>query len=125
MAIHAFARRIEDGLPVTVFGDGSSGRDYTWCGDVADGVLRALDRARGFRVYNLGGSRTTTLARLVALLEGALGKTAAIERRPDQPGDVPVTCADPSRAREELGWEARVPIEEGIPRFVAWMRARS
>jgi UDP-glucuronate 4-epimerase len=125
MAIHLFARSIERGLPIPLFGDGGSGRDYTYADDVADGVLAALDRGRGWRIYNLGGSRTTTLARLVELLEEALGRKAVIDRRPEQPGDVPVTCADPSRARAELAWEPRVPLEEGIRRFVAWMRARS
>jgi UDP-glucuronate 4-epimerase len=125
MAIHLFARAIEEGRPVTLFGDGSTRRDYTYADDIVDGVLRALDRGRGFRVYNLGESRTTPLAGLVALLEAALGKKAAIDRRPDQPGDVPLTCADVTRARTELGYEPRVPVEEGIRRFVAWMRARS
>ena len=123
MAIHLFARSIEEGRPITVFGDGGSRRDYTYIDDTVDGVLRALDCARGFRVYNLGESRTVPLSELVALLEAALGRKAVVERRPDQPGDVPLTCADVSLARAELGYEPRVPIEEGLRRFVEWMRA--
>ncbi len=124
MAIHAFTRAIEDGRPLVVFGDGSAARDYTYIADIVDGVLRALDRSRGFRIYNLGESRLTALSDLVALIEGALGKKAAVDRRPDQPGDVPLTCADVTLARAELGYEPRVPLEEGLALFVEWMRAR-
>ena len=123
MAVHAFLRAIEDGTPLPFYGDGSSRRDYTYVDDVVDGVLRALDRARGFRIFNLGGSRTTTLAELVAALEAAAGRKAVLDRRPDQAGDVPLTCADVSRARAELGWEPRVGLEEGLRRFVAWRRS--
>ena len=124
MAIHSFARAIEDGKPIVVHGDGSSARDYTYIDDIVEGVVRAMDRSRGFRIYNLGESRTTTLADLVAMIERALGKKASVDRRPDQPGDVPLTCADVSLARAELGYEPKVPIEEGLERFVAWMRSR-
>jgi UDP-glucuronate 4-epimerase len=122
MAIHKFARLIADGKPVPLFGDGSTARDYTWVDDIADGVVAAIDRSgtHPFRVYNLGGSRTTTLARLVELLESGLGKRALIERLPDQPGDVPITSADVTRAGEELGYSPRMPIENGIARFCAW-----
>ena len=124
MAIHRFCALIEKGEPVPLFGDGSSRRDYTYIDDITDGVLRALDRPRGFRVYNLGESRTTTLSRLVELIEEALGKRAVIDRRPMQPGDVRETYADVSRAREELGYVPSVTVEEGIPRFVRWFRGR-
>lgn len=124
MAIHAFARAIEEGRPIPVFGDGSSRRDYTYIDDIVAGVLGALDRAKGFRIYNLGESRTTTLTGLVEALEKALGKKAVIDRKPDQPGDVPLTCADVSRARAELGYEPSTPLEEGLRRFVEWMRGR-
>ena len=124
MAIHAFARAIEDGKPITLFGDGGSRRDYTCIDDITDGVLRALDRAGGFHIYNLGESATTSLADLVAVLEKTLGKKAVVDRRPDQPGDVPLTCADVSRARAELGYEPSTPLEVGVARFVEWMRKR-
>lgn len=124
MAIHSFARAMEEGRPVVLYGDGSSRRDYTYIDDIVDGVVRALDRASGFRTYNLGESRTTSLAELVSLLEAALGRKALVERLPDQAGDVPLTCADVSLARAELGYEPSVPMEEGLARFVAWMRAR-
>lgn len=136
MAIHKFARLIDEGRPVPFFGDGSTARDYTFIDDILEGVVRAIDRvgqpgaptesspgaAGSYRVYNLGGSRTTTLGRLVELLEDALGKKAILDRKPDQPGDVPITFADVSRAGAELGYAPRVPIEEGIVRFVRWYR---
>jgi UDP-glucuronate 4-epimerase len=124
MAIHAFARAMEEGRPLVVYGDGSSARDYTYIEDIVDGVLRALDRSRGFRIYNLGESRTTSLSDLVAALEKALGKKAEIDRRPDQPGDVPLTCADVSLARRDLGYEPRTTLEDGLGRFATWLRGR-
>jgi UDP-glucuronate 4-epimerase len=123
MAIHKFARLIAEGKPVPFYGDGSSARDYTFIDDIIDGVVAAIDRAKpgGHRVYNLGGSRTTSLARLVELLEQGLGKRAILDRQPDQPGDVPITFADLTRATAELGYAPKVPIEEGIRRFCAWL----
>jgi len=126
MAIHKFARRIRDGRSIPLHGDGSSSRDYTYIDDCVEGVVAAIDRAHGtpgYRIYNLGGSETTTLAGLVAQLEAALGKKAVIERLPDQPGDVPRTFADISRARDELKYEPRTPVSTGIPKFVEWMNA--
>ena len=128
MAIASFARHILDGTPLPFFGDGTTARDYTYIDDIVDGVVASLDSTAdggstdGHLVYNLGGSRTTTLAQLVALLEGALGKRAQLDRKPDQPGDVPITFADVSEARAALGYEPRVPIDEGIQRFCAWLR---
>jgi len=129
MAIHLFARSILDGRPVQVFGDGETARDYTYIDDIVDGVVAALDSTapggttEGHRVYNLGGARTTTLKRLVELLEGALGTRAIIDRQPDQLGDVPLTCADVTNASGALGYSPRVTIEEGINRFCGWLRA--
>ncbi len=122
MAIHKFARLIRDGKPVPFFGDGSSARDYTFIDDIIDGVVASIDRCTGgvHRVYNLGGSRTTTLARLVELLEAGVGKKAILDRQPDQPGDVPITYADVTHAAQDLGYAPQVPIEEGIERFCAW-----
>jgi UDP-glucuronate 4-epimerase len=122
MAIHKFARLILEGRPVPMFGDGSMRRDFTYVDDVIDGVLRSLDRSPPYRIYNLGESRTISLLELVTALEKALGRRATIERRPPQPGDVNVTFADVSRARAELGYEPRFPIEEGLARFAAWLK---
>ena len=127
MAIHLFAQRIFDGVPIQLFGDGSSSRDYTYIEDITAGVLAAVDRARGtdgYRIYNLGGSETTTLAELIDHLEAACGRKAQIEHHPEQPGDVPRTFADVERARRELGYAPKVPVREGIERFVEWLQIR-
>ncbi len=120
MAIHKFSRMIRDGQPVTLFGDGSSRRDYTYIDDIIDGIINCLDRPFGYEIFNLGESQTVSLAELVVLLEGRLGITARIERLPDQPGDVPITYADISRARKKLGYRPAVNIEAGIDRFIKW-----
>lgn len=122
MAIHKFARLLDRGEEMPVFGDGSTRRDYTYIDDILDGVVRAIDRPKPYEVYNLGESRTVELRELLALLESALGKKAKIARRPEQPGDVKETCADISKARSELGYDPKVSIEEGIRRFVEWFR---
>jgi len=124
MAIHKFAREILDGRPLPRFGDGSSERDYTYVDDIIDGVVRAIDRVSGYRIYNLGESRRVPLATLIAILEKELGIPAKIQSMPDQPGDVRTTWADVTRARAELGYDPQVPIEEGIRRFVAWLKGR-
>jgi UDP-glucuronate 4-epimerase len=127
MAIHKFARLIEGGKPIPFYGDGSSARDYTFIDDILDGVVASIDHCGlgsggAHRVYNLGGSRTTTLAELVALLEASLGKKAILDRQPDQPGDVPITYADVTDAAADLGYAPKVAIEEGIARFCAWLK---
>lgn len=127
MAIHLFAQRILDGLPIRMHGDGTSSRDYTYIEDIVAGVVASIDRAYstpGYRIYNLGNSATTTLADLIRQIEAACGKEAIIEQVGDQPGDVPRTFADVSRAREELGYDPKTPVAEGVPKFVAWLKAR-
>ncbi len=123
MAIYSFTERMLNGHPIPMFGDGSSARDYTFVDDIADGVVRALEAGRGWDIVNLGGSRTTTLRALVDLIAAAAGVEPAVEVLPDQPGDVPITFADVSHAREVLGWAPTVSVDEGIPRFVEWYRA--
>lgn len=125
MAIHKFTRLIDEGKALPFYGDGSSSRDYTYVDDIVAGVLAALDRGEGYRVYNLGESATTTLTRLVELLGELLGKEPILDRQPMQPGDVLTTFADVSRAREELGYAPEVPVEEGLARFVEWYRERN
>lgn len=122
MAIHKFCRLMLAGEPVPFFGDGESARDYTFVGDIVDGVLAALDRADGYRIYNLGGSETTTLARLVQMLEETLDCKAVLDRQPDQPGDVPRTHADTSLALRDLDFRSRVTLAEGLRRFAEWYR---
>jgi UDP-glucuronate 4-epimerase len=122
MAIHQFTRRIHDGEAISVFGDGTSRRDYTYITDIIDGLVAAIENCRGYHVYNLGESATIELRPLIALIESALDKKAEINWMPEQPGDVRVTFADITRAKEELGYNPRFPVEEGIRRFVDWFR---
>ena len=124
MAIHKFVRLTAAGQPLPLFGDGRSERDYTYIDDILDGVLKAHDRSRGFRIYNLGESRTVSLRELVAAIGRALGAEPRVDWQPVQPGDVPRTFADITRARTELGYDPRVDLDEGLRRFVAWFRTR-
>ena len=123
MAIHQFTRLIHDGKELPFFGDGSSRRDYTYVEDIVSGLVAALERARGYAIYNLGGSATTSLADLVAMLEQLVGKPARKKLLPDQPGDVPITYADVSLAERELGYRCTTPARDGLRKFVAWYLA--
>ena len=121
LAIHQFTRRIHRGLPIDQFGDGSTRRDYTYVDDTVQGILGALAyEGPVFDLFNLGESETTSLQELIHQIERAVGRPARIHRLPDQPGDVPLTCADISKARRLLGYRPATPIAEGIPRFVEW-----
>ncbi|MHC4858571.1 MAG: GDP-mannose 4,6-dehydratase [Planctomycetota bacterium] len=124
MAIHRFGRLIREGKPIPMFGDGSSARDYTWIGDIVDGTVRALDRCEGYRIYNLGGSKTITLRNLVEMLSRELGREALIDQQPFQKGDVSLTSACVDLAERDLGYRPSVSIEEGIRRFVTWLRGQ-
>ena len=123
MAIHKFARRMLQRRPIPLFGDGSSSRDYTYIDDIVDGTVRALDRCQGYEIINLGESTTTGLLELVRLIADALGVEPEIEWLPDQPGDVPITFADVSRARSLLGYAPKVPVAAGVPKFIEWYLA--
>ncbi len=123
MAIHKFVKAAFEGTPVPFYGDGSTRRDYTYIADIVDGVVRALDRCAGYELYNLGESQTISLAELVAAIELATGRKMLLDRQPMQPGDVLVTYADVSKARQKLGYEPRTALAEGLRRFVAWYRA--
>jgi UDP-glucuronate 4-epimerase len=125
LAIHKFTKNIAAGKPLPVFGDGSSARDYTYISDILDGIIACTEREFGYEVYNLGESQTVTLNQLIELLEQALGRKAIIDRQHAQPGDVPLTYADVSKARADLGYQPKVGIREGIPRFVEWFNSRT
>jgi UDP-glucuronate 4-epimerase len=126
LAIHRFTRLLAEGKTITRFGDGSAERDHTHVDDIVDGVRGAVEWTEqpgaGCEVFNLGESRTVALSRLIDLISGALGVTPAIREEAMQPGDVERTFADIAKARRVLGYEPRVAIEEGIPRFVEWYR---
>jgi len=121
LAIHKFTKLITEGRPIQVFGDGSSRRDYTYIDDIIQGVRASIDYDGSMHeVFNLGESETTELSRLIDLIENAVGNKAIIDRQPMQPGDVPVTFADISKARRLLNYDPHTKIETGIPNFVAW-----
>jgi UDP-glucuronate 4-epimerase len=120
MAIHKFTRAIDQGEPISIFGDGTARRDFTYVDDIVSGVIAALERAKGYRIYNLGNHRTVEIRELIRLLEEDLGKKVEVKHLPAQPGDVPLTCADVQRAQEELGYSPGVPIERGLELFVEW-----
>jgi UDP-glucuronate 4-epimerase len=120
MAIHKFTRLIDSGLPVPVFGDGSSRRDYTYIMDAVDAVVRALANPCPYEILNIGESRTTELRELVTKIENALGKKANVQLMPFQAGDVPLTFADVGKAKRVLGYEPRTPVDEGLRKFVDW-----
>ncbi len=130
LAIHKFTMLLENNKPLPIFGDGSTGRDYTYVDDIVAGILAAVsfefrtpaDEAR-FEVFNLGNSHPVKLSELVELLETATGRKADRQRKPLQPGDVPLTWADVSKAGRMLGYRPATRIEEGLQRFVAWYRS--
>lgn len=127
LAIRLFLTRVASGEPITLFGDGTTSRDYTFVDDIVAGVLAAMDRidAHGYRVWNLGGDHPITLAELVSIVGETVGREPVIDRRPMQPGDVERTWADLTRSRAELGYDPKTPVRTGIERQFAWMRGRS
>jgi UDP-glucuronate 4-epimerase len=126
MAIPKFVKAIAGGAPITLYGDGSSRRDYTFIDDIVAGTIAAIDRVvpGRFDVMNLGGTRTLELRALVGIIERVVGRPAEIRWQPDQPGDVPLTYANIERARERLGYQPVVVPEVGIQRYWDWLVAR-
>ena len=120
LVIYKFAKLISAGKPIPVFGDGSAARDYTFITDTLDGIVACTQKEFGYELFNLGESQTVKLNDLIRLLEKLLGKKAVIDRQPLQPGDVPITFADISKARAKLGYNPQVKIEQGLPKFVDW-----
>ena len=126
MAIHKFTRAIARGQPITMYGDGSSRRDYTFIDDVVAGTVAAIERVRPGRydIVNLGGTSTISLRELIELIERTVGKPAVIDRQPEQPGDVPITHANIDLARALLGYAPTTAIDMGVPRFWNWLQMR-
>jgi UDP-glucuronate 4-epimerase len=122
LAIHKFTKLIDAGRPIPVFGDGRTARDHTHISDIVEGVIACTRQEFGFEIFNLGESETVELSRLIGLIESALGKKAVIDRQPMQPGDVPLTFADISKARARLGYQPQVKIEQGIKLFAEWYK---
>jgi len=122
LAIHKFSRLIEQGKPIPVYGDGTMMRDFTYIDDIINGVIASMRHCTGFNIYNLGESRPIAVNDLINKIEKALGKKAIQEYLPPQPGDVEQTYADVTKAVRELGYNPATPIEEGLARFVQWLR---
>jgi UDP-glucuronate 4-epimerase len=121
LAIHQFTRRIYAGQTIDQFGDGSTRRDYTYIDDVIQGTMAALDYSGPlYEVFNLGESQTIELKNLISAIENALGKEAKINQLPEQPGDMPLTYADISKARKLLGYNPTTKLSEGLPKFIDW-----
>ncbi|NIO20372.1 MAG: NAD-dependent epimerase/dehydratase family protein [Candidatus Aenigmarchaeota archaeon] len=122
MAMYKFTSLIDQGKPIEMYGDGTSKRDYTYITDVVDGITNALKKRFDFEIFNLGNSKTVELRYMISLIEKNLGKRAKVERKPEQPGDVPATWADISKSKRLLGYKPKVSIEEGVKRLVDWYK---
>jgi UDP-glucuronate 4-epimerase len=124
LAILKFARLMLEGKPVPFFGDGTTRRDYTYIEDILSGIRAAMDfDGSMYEVINLGNCRTVSLSEMVSSLEEVLGVIAKLDRQPEQPGDVPQTYADISKARALLGYVPQTEFLEGLRRFAAWHAA--
>lgn len=122
MAIHKFTRLIDQGKSIPVYGDGSSQRDYTFISDIVDGLISSIDRCSGYEIYNLGDSRTVSLKAMIQTIEKYLEKKANLDYLPFQPGDVNITYADISKAKEKLIYTPKVYFDKGIQHFVDWYK---
>jgi len=120
MAIHKFAKNIMDNEPITMFGDGSTMRDYTFVDDIVQGIVSSIHKVNGYEIINLGESNTIMLAKLISLLEEKLGKKAIVNKLPEQLGDVKLTNADITKAKKMIAYNPKTSIEEGLSAFVQW-----
>ena len=125
MAIHKFTNLIAHDEPIPFYGDGETARDYTFIDDILNGIIASIDRDLGFQIINLGESRTTTLSELVAIIEKHLGKKATLKKLPLQPGDVTITCADITGAKNLLDYNPSTTVDEGVRSFVEWYKTEN
>jgi nucleoside-diphosphate-sugar epimerase len=119
MSIFIFIRNIDNGVPITVFGDGSQKRDFSYIDDIAEGTLKCLQPC-GYEIFNFGNDNSVELRYVISLIEDALGKKSVMEFSPRHPADVFATWAHIDKSREKLNWHPKTPIEEGIKKTVAW-----
>ena len=125
LAINKFVRLIEAGEPIPVFGDGSTRRDYTFIADIVEGILGSLHyQGSNYEVINLGNDQTVTLQEMIETIETVVGKSAIINRLPQQPGDVPQTWADVSKAGKLFGYKPTITFKQGVEKFVEWRKAQ-
>jgi UDP-glucuronate 4-epimerase len=122
MAIHKFTKLIYAGKAIPVFGNGDSRRDYTFIDDIVQGIYAAMNKCSGYNIYNLGESQTIGLLSLIKLIEENLNKKAILDHKPKQPGDVPITFADITRAKNDIDYSPQIPVEMGIKKFVKWFQ---
>jgi len=122
MAPYIFTKNILEGKKIGIFGDGSSQRDYTFIEDITDGIVSAMKKDIKFEIINLGDSKPVLLKDFIALIEKITGRKAIIENLPEQKGDMKATYADISKAKELLGYEPKVSIEEGMKKFIEWYK---
>ena len=124
LAIHKFTKLILDDKPITMFGDGSSARDYTYIDDIVDGIIKSIDYLEAHRdvyeIINLGNNHPVKLKTLITTIENTINKKAIIINEPMQPGDVEITYADISKAKRLLNYEPKTSFEDGIKKFVEW-----
>lgn len=120
MAVHTFTKAVYEDRSIDIYGDGSSFRDYTYIDDIVDGIVSSISLPCSFETFNLGNSGTASILELVSIIEEKLGKKAKLRFLPDQPGDVPATCADISKAEALLGYKPKVPLKAGVGRFIDW-----
>jgi UDP-glucuronate 4-epimerase len=121
MAIAKFTRAILHGEPITVYGDGSAIRDFTYVGDIVEGVLAAVDRRLGFELVNLGGAQSISVLELIQVVSCVVGRDARLVFQKPFPGDVPATLADSTKAKHLLGLSPQTTIEEGLRRYLEWL----
>ena len=122
LAIHKFAKLIEQGKPIPVYGDGTMSRDFTYIDDIINGTIAAMQKCSGYSIYNLGESQPITVNDLIIEIEKALGKKAVKEHLPPQPGDVERTYANITKAAKDLGYNPSTTIQDGLAKFTNWLR---
>lgn len=125
LAIHKFSELISLGKPIPVYGDGSYLRDYTYIDDILDGIIKAIDYQTKFEIFNLGESKTYSVNELISLLEKKLNKKALISYQDKVTGDVPMTCADISKAKAMLAYNPQTQLNEGLDKFVKWFESKN
>jgi UDP-glucuronate 4-epimerase len=127
LAIHKFAKLISEGKPIPFYGDGTTARDYTYIDDIIDGIIKTIGWLKkikcGYEIFNIGESRTVTLNEMIEVLEKVLGKKALLHKMPIQSGDMNITCADTSKARDMLGYLPRKDFRDGVEDFIRWFKS--
>lgn len=123
LAIHLFTKKIMNEIPINIFGDGSTRRDYTYVDDIVEGIVNACQYNKSkFQVFNLGNSHTISLSNMIETIENAIGKKAILNRMSEQAGDVPITFSDIEKSKRELHYQPQTEFEDGIAKFVNWLK---